>query len=174
MGLTRMDQDFVLTWYNFEDNTPCNSVDSSSGRPLIPFVSVALPFRFLKTHGGQFEYGDRLYVRYLDGKVMPNGVKHTGWVQIDDYCGDNGDDNYCYQTVKGKRYPNVDLWIGSMAASTQRCSGGPAGSGQELTEVYRGTPPSGKMITSYGGQSKGPGKRGDCSDARQWEKRCYS
>ena len=77
---------------------------------------------------------------------MPDGTKHTGWVEIDDFCGDNSDDSYCFQTVGGKSYPNTDLYIGDftksgMKASSGDCSG-PAGNGQELTNVYTGSPGS--------------------------------
>lgn len=157
--------DFVLTWYTFQDNTPCNSMATASTRPLIPYVSVALPFRFLKSKGGSLDYGDQLFIKFLQGRTMPNGTKHTGWVQIDDFCGDGGNDSYCYQTVGGQKYPNVDLYIGDYNKSGMNCaSTGPAGDGQELTEVFRGT--SGGLVTNYGGVAKGPGKCGDCKAAK--------
>ncbi len=159
---------FVMTWYSFQDNTPCNSTATSSKRSLTPYVSVAVPFRFMKDKGGPFSYGDKIYVQYLDGKSMPNGARHTGWVQIDDFCGDGGDDNYCFQTVDGKSYPNVDLYIGDYTRSGMKCDRtGPAGGGQEVTRVTTGSPPSGKWVTNYGGAATGRGKCGDCAAARK-------
>jgi hypothetical protein len=166
--------DFVLTWYSFQDNTPCNSAASSSGRALIPFVSVAVPFRLLKEkgRGGTLKYGDHLFVDFLQGRTMPNGRKHTGWVQVDDFCGDFGDDEYCYQKVGGKKYPNVDLYIGDYTQSKIECDGtGPAGSGQEKIKVYMGPAPAGEFISDYGGAAKGKGKCGDCGAAKA-EKKC--
>jgi hypothetical protein len=90
---------YVITWYSFQDNTPVNSAQSSWGRKLIPYISVAVPFHLLKDFGGTFNYGDKLYLEFLAGRTMPNGMKHTGWVEIDDFCGDNSDDSYCYQSV---------------------------------------------------------------------------
>ena len=164
----------VITWYTFQGNTPCNTTVTGSGRPLQPFVSVAVPFRFLKERSptGTLRYGDQLYLRYLDGRAMPNGKHHTGWVRIDDFCGDHGKDDYCYQTVGGKKYPNVDLYIGDWTQSKQSCGHGPAGSGQEKTEVVMGPAPQGKFVTDYGGAAAGKGKKCDCSAARA-EQSCW-
>lgn len=161
--------DFVMTWYSFQDNTPCNSTATASQRGLIPYVSVALPFRYMKDKGGPLSYGDKIYVHYLDGRVMPNGSKHTGWVQIDDFCGDGGDDSYCFQRMNNTLYPNVDLYIGDFKASGMKCDHtGPAGSGQELTKVTIGTPPPpGKWVTNYGGAATGTGPCGDCVAAKK-------
>jgi hypothetical protein len=163
---------FVLTWYSFQDNTPCNSSASSSGRRLIPFVSAAVPFRFLKSHGGPLQYGDQIHVKFLEGRKMPNGKTHTGWLQVDDFCGDGGDDDYCFQRVHGQRYPNVDLYIGDYTSSNMTCNGGPAGSGQERTVVSTGPAPAGRMIRDYGGNEKGPGACGDCEAAKRGKPAC--
>jgi hypothetical protein len=164
----------VLTWYTFQDNTPVNSLFSSSGRALKPFVSVAVPFRELKDNGGFLSYGDKIYVAYLDGKMMPNGSKHTGWVQVDDFCGDNMDDTYCFQDVPGGKFPNVDLYLGDFTktgmkpSATGDCTG-PAGSGQELTDVYTGN--AGAAFKSdYGGSALGTGKCGNMPAARKEQK----
>lgn len=163
--------DFVMTWYTFQDNTPCNSTATASQRPLIPYVSVAVPFRFLKEKGGDLNYGDKLFVSFLQNRTMPNGKKHTGWVQIDDFCGDGGNDSYCYQKVNGKKYPNVDLYIGDYTKSGLNCKNdGPAGDGQELTKVSVGTPSADQWITDYGGAARGKGNCGDCSSAKQEQK----
>lgn len=155
----------AMTYYNFEDNTPCNSTSTSSQRSLIPYVSVAVPFRFLKEFGGTYNYGDQLHVKFLEGRKMPNGATHTGWVQIDDICGDNNDDTYCYQ----EGLPNVDLYVGAWKSSGMKCNNGtadgPGGGGQEMTEVVRGPAPAGKFIKSYGGVAKGSGKCDDCVSA---------
>ncbi len=174
-GETESLGDHVLTWYSFQDNTPPNSAMTSSGRPLIPFVSVALPSRFLKDHGGSLEYGDKLYVKFLDGKTMPNGTRHTGWVQIDDYCGDNGDDSYCFQEVDGASYPNVDLWVGdfTQAAFNAETCEGPAGAGQELTAVSTGAPSEGQWVSDYGGRSVGRGACGNLEDAKADQGGCW-
>lgn len=165
---------YVMTWYSFQDNTPVNSAISGSGRKLVPYLSVALPFRLLKPFGGKLAYGDHLYVEFLDGRTMPNGTKHTGWVQIDDYCGDSGDDSYCFQTVGGTKYPNVDLYLGDFSKSgmsTTSCTG-PAGSGQELTNLSTGTPGS-AWIADYGGKALGPGKCGDLASAKAAHGSCW-
>jgi hypothetical protein len=159
---------YVITWYSFQDNTPVNSAQSGSGRNLIPYVSIAVPFRLLKDFGGQLNYGDKVYLDSLAGRTMPNGMQHTGWVQIDDFCGDNSDDSYCFQTVNGTSYPNTDLYIGDftqsgMTASSGSCSG-PAGSGQDLTNAYTGDPGS-AFVADYGGAALGSGKCGDYSTA---------
>lgn len=165
----------VMTWYTFQDNTPCNTTATASGRPLTPYVSVALPFRFLQEKNpsqGKLRYGDQLFVQFLKGRTMPNGKKHTGWVRIDDFCGDHGKDDYCYQTMKGKSYPNVDLYIGDYTKSGMTCNGGPAGSGQEMTEVVLGPAPSGEFVDSYGGQATGQGKKCDCNAAKREQESC--
>jgi hypothetical protein len=164
----------VLTWYTFQDNTPVNSLFSASDRPLKPFSSVAVPRRELKVNGGTLDYGDKLYLAFLDGRPMPNGTKHTGWVQVDDFCGDAGDDTYCYQKIPEGTFPNVDLYIGDftktgmMASATGDCDG-PAGSGQELTDVYSGVPGA-SFRTDYGGATLGTGKCGDKLAARKEQK----
>ena len=165
---------YVMTWYSFQDNTPVNSSMSASGRRLIPYISVAVPFRLLTAFGGKLSYGDYLYVEFLDGRTMPNGVKHTGWVQIDDFCGDSGDDSYCFQTVGGAKYPNVDLYIGDYSRSgmsTTTCSG-PAGSGQELTNISTGAPGA-AFVGDYGAKALGPGKCGDLASAKAAHGSCW-
>jgi hypothetical protein len=166
-------QPHVLTWYTFQDNTPVNSAFTGSGRPLKAFVSVAVPRRELKENGGTLAYGDKLWVSFLAGRKMPSGMTHTGWVEITDFCGDAGDDSYCYQMVPQGKFPNVDLYIGDFTKSgTKATSGdclGPAGSGQDLTEVYSGDPGA-DFKTSYGGATLGTGKCGDKLAARLEQK----
>ena len=165
---------YVMTWYSFQDNTPVNSSLSASGRKLIPYISVAVPFRLLKAFGGTIAYGDHLYVDFLAGRTMPNGMKHTGWVQVDDFCGDSGDDSYCFQPVGGASYPNVDLYIGDFTKSGMSptsCSG-PAGSGQQLTKVSIGSAgPS--WVGDYGGAALGSGKCGVLSAAKPQQGKCW-
>jgi len=170
---------FVMTWYSFQDNTPVNSLFSASGNLLTPYVSVAVPFTQLKgcagikpktgTCTGTLSYGDKLYIEFLKDRVMPNGMKHTGWVELGDYCGDAMDDTYCYQKVGGMKYPNIDLYIGDftksgMGPSNGDCTG-PAGNGQELTNVAIGNPGA-SFINNYGGAAVGTGKCGDQQAAR--------
>jgi hypothetical protein len=173
----------VLTWYTFQDNTPVNSLFSGSGLLLNPYSSVAVPFRELKKNGGKLNYGDKIWIGFLAGRVMPNGMKHTGWVSVDDFCGDNMDDSYCYQKIGSDAvckpatdpncYPNVDLYLGDFtktgmkASATGDCEG-PAGSGQELTDVYTGGTPNFKI--DYGGSRLGTGKCGDKAAARLEQK----
>jgi hypothetical protein len=107
---------------------------------------------------------------------MPNGLKHTGWVQIDDFCGDSGDDSYCFQDVGGTKYPNTDLYIGDftqsgMSAGADGCSG-PAGDGQVLTEVSTGSPGA-AWVGSYGGAALGSGKCGDYATAEAQQSGCW-
>jgi hypothetical protein len=164
----------VLTWYTFQDNTPVNSLFSGSKRLLKPFVSVAVPRRELKVNGGTLNYGDKIYVAFLDGRMMPNGTKHTGWLQVDDFCGDAGDDTYCYQMIPQGTFPNVDIYIGDftktgmVAAATGDCTG-PAGSGQEFTDVYSGSAGT-AFKDNYGGAAVGTGKCGDKVAARTEQK----
>lgn len=172
VGLTLLGE-HVLTWYSFQDNTPSNSAMSASGRKLIAYRSVALPFRLLRAFGGNLDYGTPIYVEFLAGRSMPSGKQHDGWVQLDDFCGDNQDDSYCYQTLAGKSYPNIDLWIGDFTLSgmdPEQCAG-PAGSGQELTKLYTGTAPNATL--DYGGRSIGTGKCGDSTAARAEQSGCW-
>jgi len=166
---------FVITWYTFQDNTPVNSAFSASGRKLIPYVSVAAPFTLLKTFGGELNYGDKLYLEFLDGRAMPNGGNHTGWVQIDDFCGDNSDDSYCYQMIGGQKYPNTDLYIGDFTTSGMNSSTceGPAGDGQQLTQAYKGDPGS-AWIDSYGGNAIGTGACDDKATAKAQQGGCWT
>ncbi len=165
---------YVVTWYSFQDNTPVNSSLSASGRELHPYVSVAVPFRLLKAFGGALDYGDKLYVEFLAGRKMPNGMVHSGWVEIDDFCGDSGDDSYCFQSVGGTKYPNTDLYIGDFTKSGMdptACTG-PAGSGQELTTVYTGDAGS-AWIADYGGAALGSGTCGDEPTAQSQQSGCW-
>lgn len=165
----------VVTMYTFQDNSACNSMMTATGLPLVPYVSVALPRRFLSDFGGgPHALGDTVYVAFLDGRTMPDGSQHTGWVRIDDYCGDHGDDGYCLQGG----LPNVDLYIGDWATSGMRCDAsdledwgsggftGPAGDGHEPTTVSFGPAPEGALADSYGGHALGEGDCGDCAAAR--------
>jgi hypothetical protein len=153
---------YVLTWYSTEDNTPPNSNLSSQGKELEPYVSVALPSRYLKN--GTVRYGDILSIDFMKGRTMPNGQKHNGLVRVDDFCGDHGDDNYCFQSYRGQKYPNIDMFIGVFNKSgfDSSCNG-PAGSGQELTRVNR---TSGGSVGVWGGQSRPNGTCGDVASAK--------
>ena len=175
----------VITFYSFQDNTPVNSLFTASGRPLKQYSSVAVPRRELKMGGGKLDFGQKLWLAFLAGRTMPNGTKHTGWVQIDDFCGDAGDDTYCYQKLGSDAackpitdptcYPNVDLYIGDFSKSgfmptppspdhpMGDCTG-PSGSGQDLTDTYTGNPAT--FETNYGGALLGTGKCGDRQTAR--------
>jgi hypothetical protein len=164
----------VITFYSFQDNTPVNSLFTASGKTLKQFSSVAVPKSELAKLGG---YGAKLWLAFLAGRTMPNGMKHTGWVQIDDFCGDGADDSYCFQQIDGKgpMYPNVDLYIGDFSKSgfmqippspdhpMGDCTG-PSGSGQDLTDTYTGAPAT--FETNYGGALLGTGKCGDRQTAR--------
>ncbi len=171
---------YVLTWYTFQDNTPVNSLFSASGHILVPYVSVAVPFtRLANCNGmtapkgetcGTLKYGDKLFVDFLKDRVMPNGMKHTGWVMVDDFCGDGGDDSYCFQDPgDGKSYPNVDIYIGDFVKSGMKPDaegcGGPAGNGGELFNLSSGTPGA-LFLNNYGGATLGTAKCGDRQAAR--------
>ena len=172
----------ALTWYTFQDNTPVNSLFSASGKLLIPYYSVAVPYtQMVNCLGkkvaagvkcGTLNYGDKLYVDFLKGRTMPNGKKHTGWVELMDYCGDYNDDGYCYQEDdKGnKTVPNVDIYIGDFVKSgmkpgTDEC-GGPAGNGSQPFNLSVGTPAAAELVKDYGGAAVGTGKCGDRQTAR--------
>ena len=76
---------------------------------------------------------------------------------------------------------DVDLYIGDWPKSGMTCDGGPAGSGQEITDVYLGPAPPGKFVSDYGGAAKGAGKRCDCKSAKKiqnceggyWSQECW-
>ncbi len=165
----------VVTLYSFQDNSACNSTMTASGEPLVPYVSVALPFRYLTEHGdGPFSLGETVHVEFLEGRIMPDGSLHSGWVRIDDFCGDGGDDSYCLQDG----LPNVDLYIGDWAESGMSCEAeeleawgtgsfdGPGGDGQEHTTLSFGPAPQGEPAASYGGAAMGEGNCADCAFAR--------
>ena len=153
--------DFVITQYSNQSNTPCNSIQSASGRKMIPFVSVAIPFRFTVKNGGPLNYGDWIFADKIQGRVMPNGRKHTGWLRLDDFCGDGGEDGYCFQNIGGKSYPNVDVFIGNIFDAGLKNGSTPIGSGQELMKIYTGNPGD-EAVTEYGGSDNLSGKCGDC------------
>ena len=173
---------YTLTFYSFQDNTPVNSMFSASGHILIPFVSVALPFTQIKncagekppkgkTCDGTLNYGDKIFVDFLKGRKMPNGMLHTGWVLVDDYCGDGHDDSYCYQDPgDGTNHPIVDIYIGDFSKSgmmptgSDECSG-TVGNGGQLINVSIGNPGS-MFLMDYGGAALGTGKCGDRQAAR--------
>ncbi len=165
----------VVTIYTFQDNSACNSTMTASGRPLVPYVSVALPFRYLRGYGdGPFALGDAIHVSFLEGRVMPDGEPHSGWVRIDDFCGDGGDDSYCLQGG----LPNVDLYVGDWAVSGMSCEAanldrwgtgsfsGPGGNGEASTLVSFGPAPKGQPASSHGGAAMGEGNCGDCDGAQ--------
>jgi hypothetical protein len=168
----------AITWYSFQDNTPVNSAQSASGNRLIPYVTVAVPFRFLTNCAGNkppsgvkcgtMNFGDKLYLTFLKGQKMPNGKPHSGWVEIQDFCGDSGKDGYCFQKVNGTSYPNVDLYIGDFPTSGMKYTNGdctgPAGNGQQVTTVFTGNPGA-QWFDDYGGKALGSGKCGDYATA---------
>ncbi len=166
----------VVTLYTFQDNSACNSSMSASDRALIPYVSVALPFRYLTDFGGEpLSMGEVIHVAFLEGRVMPDGTAHSGWVRIDDFCGDGGDDSYCLQG----ELPNVDLYIGDWAVSGMSCDAadpeewgsgafsGPGGDGHEQTMVSRGAVPESEPASGYGGAPLGAGRCGSCEDGQE-------
>lgn len=172
---------YILTFYSFQDNTPVNSMFSASGHLLTPFVSVAVPFTQLKDCGGEkppagktcgtLNYGDKLFVDFLKGRKMPNGMLHTGWVLVDDYCGDGHDDTYCYEKGDDKKtHPIVDIYIGDFSKSGMMPMGndectGPIGNGSETVNVSIGNPGA-LFLNDYGGAALGTGKCGDRQAAR--------
>ena len=190
----------TLTYFTFQDNTPCNSAARGTwwrnDLDFIPFVSVSTAFRLidsaelakipgLKGKGaksGGLKFGEKLYVSWLDGRVMPNGKKHNGIVRLDTYCGDGGDDSYCYQSTSWKN-PNsgkagktalLDLYLGDWIKSGHgkgATCGGPGGSGAEKVQVYRA--PKGvipKGAAPYGSARLGSGTCGDCKAAKAQQK----
>jgi hypothetical protein len=166
-----MPSTFALTWYSWQDNTPCNSMRTASGNRMVPFISVAVPFRFLAKFGGALNYGDLVYVPFLRDRVMPNSTKHTGYLVVTDFCGDNSDDNYCYSD-DGKKNPILDVYIGDYTKARMNRWSGPMGNGQETVypkfykAVARGKHPS-VIPRSYGGQATGGGRCGDCEYANK-------
>lgn len=170
VGAGKVQGKVIMTFFDFDSNSPANANSSSSGASLVPYVSCAVPIRFLKSKGGgPFEIGDWIKLKFLEGRVMPNKKKHTGWVKIQTFCGDAGRDSYCLKTKDGQASPtsnaygSVDLYIGEWKSSGQKCNGdstaqGPAGTGLELTDVIIGPPPKGQAIESYGGRAIGSGQ----------------
>lgn len=166
-----MPSTFALTWYSWQDNTPCNSMRTASGNRLVPFISVAVPFRFLAKFGGALNFGDLVFVPFLRDRVMPNSTRHTGYLVVTDFCGDNSDDSYCYSD-DGKNNPILDVYIGDYTKARMDKWSGPIGSGQETVyprfykAAARGKHPS-VIPWSYGGQATGGGKCGDCTYANK-------
>lgn len=135
---------FVLTWYSLQDKAPERAVKSTiSGNILVPFVSVALPYRFMKRWGGSLEFGETLYVSFLDGRKMPDSTRHTGWVRIDDVCGDEDDDSKCFKEgingTEGGIFPTIDLYVGDVFQSGMVGNpDGPAGNNMEIVDLMIG------------------------------------
>ncbi len=129
----------------------------------------------------------------MAGHVMPNGAVHNGWLRVDDFCGDNSDDSYCFQEYNGSLYPNTDVYVGDFVASGMGWTSceGPAGTGQDLTHIYvfantsRGaasrltltltqTARAGdSLFGSYGGQRLGNGTCGDATMAKEQQVNCW-
>ena len=142
-----------LTWYTYDDNTPPRSCCSSRGHCLTPFISVALPLRHIRKSARAmdnklerdymeqqplFNFGDWIFVKFLAGRQMPTGKKHSGWVRVDDYCGDGTNstrDQYCINDRDGTTNKFVDLYVGENKYT------GYAGRGDEQTQFFRGNPP---------------------------------
>ena len=155
----------MQTYYSRDNNTPAGTNTSASGELMIPYVSCALPFSFFtEKSGGPYGYGDWFELDSLRGQQLPNGKKHTGFLQAVTYCGDFDDFTYCIKDHNGKKYSSIDVYIGPFKGSGQKCDGkgsttGPAGSGLTFTGVkYWGkNPPKGKAITNYGLKEEIPG-----------------
>lgn len=166
---------YILTWYSFQDNTPSCSTSTSSGRSLIPYVSIAPPFRMLRNWGGQLEYGDWVYADWLDGRSMPNGKKHTGMLRVDDICGDNDDDSYCFYKDSSKtKRPGIDIYIGDITKSGYRTDGdcsGPAGYGSTEMKLFTGSDHS--KTKDYGGRAESSCKCGDWRTGQKEHGNCY-
>src|SRR5205809_231180 len=62
----------VITFYSFQDNTPVNSLFTSSNRLPKQYSSIAVPSSLLKKNGGTLNYGDKLWLSFLAGRTMPN------------------------------------------------------------------------------------------------------
>ena len=154
----------ILTVYTFQDNTPNNSVESASGRELKAYRSVAVPFRFLKKFGGNLSFGQNMQIKFLEGRKMPSGVLHNGWVTLDDFCGDNKKDSYCFQDCSLGKCANIDLFIGDFTAS-MTCDGGPGGNGTEETSVILGVAPPGALDVDYGVPASNGNKKCDYEKA---------
>lgn len=151
----------------FQDNTPNNSLESASGRELKPYQSVAVPFRHLKKFGGKLEFGQNMKIKFLEGKKMRNGAIHSGWVTLDDFCGDNHKDSYCYQSCSKGKCANIDLFIGDFTASMSCKDGGPAGSGTEETTVTLGVAPPGALDIDYGVPASNGNRKCDYNAAKR-------
>ena len=126
----------------------------------MPYLSAALALRHIKksSRAGKmegsdltraeeeptFSFGDWIKVQFLEGKPMPSGKTHTGWVRVDDYCGDNKDDAYCVEENKF-----LDLYVGC-----ESTKGGTGINDMNSSKYYRGTPPAGADKIVYGVMKK--------------------
>jgi len=108
---------------------------------------------------------------------MPNGV-HTGYVRVDDFCGDNSNDSYCFYKVGKKKVPGIDIYIGDITTSGYSTSGkcdGPAGNGKTAVKLYiaGNAPENMRRTDGYGTRAKGTGRCGDHQSARREHGSCY-
>lgn len=99
-----------LSWYAWQNNTPCNSNLTARGKRLTPFKHVAIPDRLATT----YPIGTKLYIDSLRGKSTPRST-HTGWVEVADTCKDPG----CYSGTR----PIVRLYIGDFMSAQATCTG---------------------------------------------------
>lgn len=171
-----------LSWYSWQNNSPCNSSLSSSGKPLVPYKHVAIPSKLAKT----YPLGTKLFVDGLKGKSTGRDT-HSGWVEVADLCAEGGVSS-CY-TSGGK--PLVRLYIGDYTKAKASCaSTGPSrapaitinkGTSKawnlplEAAISCKTTPSYGERAFNgnYGGAPKGIGKCGECASTKAQLGKCY-
>lgn len=171
----------TVSWYSWQNNSPCNSSVSASGKALVPFKHIAIPVKLAKT----YPIGTRIFIDGLKGKSTA-GETHSGWVEVADTCADGVAP--CY-TSSGK--PICRLYIGDYTKSKASCL---ASSRSRAPPIMfrKGTstawqlpldtvisckknPSVGEraMTRNYGGSAKGPGKCGDCNATKTQLGSCY-
>jgi len=101
-------------------------------------------------------------------------VRHNGIVRVDDICGDDHNQDYCFQGGVGGKV-KIDLFIGNWRDSGAHGVGcnGPWGSGLDAITVRRAR--AGEKLGQYGGRAlPSPGiKCNDCAAARREKPTCW-
>lgn len=175
----------MLSWYSWQNNSPCNSRISSSGKPLVPYKHVAVP----KSMHGAFPLGTKLFIDGLRGKSTA-GETHSGWVEVADTCEETGSTTCYFQPPKS--LPLVKLYIGDFTKAKAKCLGTMSRAPKiginygtskqwslplETTISCRRTPTASERSFNrgYGGSAMGNSKFkcGDCSAAKTQLGSCY-
>lgn len=106
-----------LSWYSWQNNRPCNTAISSTGKQLVPFRSIAIP----KSMERAYPIGTQLFIDGLKGKSTAGMETHSGWVEVADFC-QEGASVTCYMNPPNS-IPIVRLYIGDFQKAHATCTG---------------------------------------------------